>query len=178
MWLEFNLQVRIVWEAIKAFTRYVFFTETECITTVGRLYAVKINPDGIREDLGLICTKVVTTAGVNYLVDGLQSNTTDVALFKFHASGTGVIAEAVGDTALGTEVASRTSGTQTEGASANIYKTVATIAYSTTFAITEHAILSAISVGTLLDRSVFTAVNVIDGDSIEFTYKLTLPAGS
>jgi hypothetical protein len=148
------------------------------ISPVGRLYATKISPDGTRTDYGLVCTKMVTTAGVNYLVDGLQANTTDVALFKFHASGTGVGAEATGNTALGTEVATRTSGSQTEGASANIYRTVGTISYSGTFAITEHGILSASSGGTLLDRSVFAAINVISGDSIQFTYELTLPAGS
>lgn len=47
------------------------------ISPVGRLYAIKISPDGNKTDLGLVCTKMVTTAGVNYLVDGLVSG------FKF-----------------------------------------------------------------------------------------------
>lgn len=148
------------------------------VTPVGRLFAVKISPDGTREDLGLVCTKVVTTAGVNYLVDGLQANTTDVSLFKFHGSGTGVGAEAIGNTTLGTEVATRTSGSQAEGASANIYRTIGTVTYASAFAITEHGIFSASSGGTLLDRSTFAAINVISGDSIQFTYELTLPSGS
>jgi len=176
--IELQLQLRITWEALKSFAKYILFGDKDCITTVGRLYAVKTKSDGTKEDLGLVCTKVVTTAGVNYLVDGLQANTTDIALFKFHASGTGTGAEAITDTTLGTEVASRTSGSQLEGASTNIYKTVATISYVATFAITEHGVLSAATVGTLLDRSVFAAINVINGDSIEFTYELTLPAGS
>lgn len=146
------------------------------VTPVGRLYIRKITPHGV-EDLGLVSTRVVTTAGVGFIVDAFQ-NLTEVENFKYHGSGTGVAAEASSDTALGTEVASRATGTTTEGASANIYKTVGTVAYSGTFAITEHGVFSAASVGTLLDRSVFAAINVQSGDSIEFTYELTFPAGS
>jgi len=177
-WIEFNLQVRILWESLKAFALYLLTGAVDCITPVGRLYATVIHADGTRERIGLICTKVVTDAGVAYLVDGLQANTTDVALFKFHASGTGAVAENVTDVGLGTESGSRVSGSQTEGASANIYKTVATVPYTATLAITEHGIFSATTGVTLLDSSVFTAINVINGDSIEFTYELTLPAGS
>lgn len=179
-WEEFKLRCRVMLQGIITFALYLtnpFNISKDCISPVGRLYATRIR-NGAREKLGLICTKVVTTAGVNYLVDGLQSNATDVALFKFHASGTGAVAENITDTTLGTESATRVSGTQLEGASTNIYKTVATIPYTGTLAITEHGVLSAASAGTLLDRSVFTAINVINGDSIEFTYELTLPSGS
>lgn len=147
------------------------------ITPVGRLSATKIKSDGSREDLGLLCTKVVTTAGVNALVDALQGTFT-VSNFKYHGSGTSNTAEAVGDTTLGTEVATRATGSQTEGASANIYKTAGTVTYGGSFAIVEHGLFSASSGGTLLDRSVFAAINVGNGDSIEFTYELTVPAGS
>jgi hypothetical protein len=34
-----------------------------------------------------------------------------------------------------------------------------------------------VSQGTLLDRSVFTAINVVSADSIQFTYSLTLSSG-
>jgi hypothetical protein len=147
------------------------------ITPVGRLFATVIRGSGERQELGLVSTKAVTDAGVAYLVDALQG-TTEPENLKYHASGTGTTAEAAGQTALVTEVATRTAGSQTEGATANIYKTVAVIAYSASFAITEHAVLSASSVGTMLDRSVFSAINVDSGDSIEFTYELTLPSGS
>lgn len=177
-WIEFNLQVRIMLQGVINFFWYLLTGATDCITPVGRLYATVIRKDGTRETIGLICTKVVTDAGVAYLVDGLQANTTDVALFKFHASGTGAVAENVTDVALGVESGSRITGTQLEGAAANIYKTVATVPYTATLAITEHGIFSAATGVTLLDRSVFTAINVINGDSIEFTYELTLPAGS
>ena len=127
---------------------------------------------GIRE----VYDRLVTTAGVNYLVDALQ-NIVEPENLKFHAAGTGVAAEAAGDTTLGTEVETRASGTTVEGASANIYRTVGTVSFTATRAITEHGVLSASSAGTLLDRSVFTAINVVNGDSIQFTYELTLPSG-
>jgi hypothetical protein len=128
-------------------------------------------------DFGVICRRVVTTAGVNAIVDAFQGLFT-LSDFKYHASGTGTNAEAVGDTALQTEVETRATGTQTEGASANIYRSVGTVSFTASRAVTEHGLLSASSSGTLLDRSVFSAINVDNGDNIEFTYDLTLTAGS
>ena len=134
----------------------------------------KLNGD----DLGLISVNVVTTAGVNYVIDAFQGvGGADVTLLKYHASGTGTNAEAVGDTALQTETGSRVAGTQVEGASGNIYKTVATISYGSSLSITEHGLFSASTGGTLFDRSVFTAISVSTSISIEFTYEWTLNAG-
>lgn len=143
---------------------------------VGRLFATVIRADGTRVELGLISTRVVTTAGVNYLVDCLQG-TQEPENLKWHAMGTGNTAEAAGDTVLVAEVESRVAGTQEEGASANIYKTVATITATQARAIVEHGLFSASSAGTLFDRSVFAVVNLATGDAIQFTYQLTLPAG-
>jgi len=144
----------------------------------GRLYAVVKRKDGRIEDLGLICKKCVTDAFVQYLVDSMQdSSTYPMDVFKWHASGTGTTAESASDTALENEVESRVEGTQEEGESANIYQSVATITYSASYSITEHGIFSASTGGTLLDRSVFSAINVDSGDSIQFTYKLTVNSG-
>lgn len=147
------------------------------LVPVGRLYVTVIRPDGSTKHMGLVSTRVVTTAGVNAIVDAFQ-NSVELENFKYHGMGTGNTAEAVGDTALVTEVESRATGTTTEGASANIYRTVGTITATTTRAIVEHGVFSASSSGTLLDRSVFSAINLASGDSIQFTYELTLPAGS
>lgn len=130
----------------------------------------------VSDDLGVVSRKVITTAGVNYLASAF-TGTGEPENFNFHASGTGSTAEAIGDTALVTEVeASRATGTQSNP-SANVYRTVATISYTATRAIVEHGVFSASTTGTLWDRSVFTAVNVVSGDSIQFTYNLTLTAG-
>jgi len=147
------------------------------ITPTGRLYLTVHRHNGTVEEHGLVSTKVVTDAGVQAFVDALQGTFT-ISNFKYHGSGTSSTAEDVGNTTLGTEVASRATGSQTEGAAANVYRSVGTIAYSGTFAIVEHGLFSASSAGTLLDRSVFSAINVVNGDSIQFTYDLTLPSGS
>jgi hypothetical protein len=147
------------------------------VRPVGRLYVTVMRVDGSTETHGLVSTRVVTTAGVNFLVDAFQG-TTEPEAFKYHGMGTGAVAENVSDTALGTEVETRATGTQVEGASANIYRTVGTITATAPRVVTEHGVFSASTTGTLLDRSVFSAINLANGDSIQFTYELTLPAGS
>jgi hypothetical protein len=147
------------------------------VRPVGRLYVTVIRADGSQETHGLVSTRVVTTAGVNYLVDCLQGSV-EPEILKYHGMGTGNTAEAVGDTALVAEVETRATGTLAEGASANIFRTVGTITATTARVVVEHGIFSASSSGTLLDRSVFSAINLANGDSIQFTYELTLPAGS
>lgn len=156
-----------------------------------KLYAKhrRVNPlTGVAEwtDYGLISTRVVTTAGVNFIVDAFQ-NTTEVENLRFHGVGTGTTAEAVGDTALVAESttilnpdSTRPTGSLAEGATANIFRSVGTVSFDGSGAITEHGIFSqaATGGGTLLDRSVFSAINVVSGDSIQFTYELTFTAGS
>lgn len=143
-----------------------------------RLYARHKRADGTVVDYGLISTQKVTTAFVNFMVDQLQTETSEWGDFKYHDSGVGVTAEDNGDTDIETtDGESRATGNQDEGASANIYKSVGTIAYTTTKAITEHGLFSQASGTTLMDRSVFSAINVVNGDSIEFTYQLTVSAG-
>lgn len=128
-------------------------------------------------DLGLISCNLVTVAFTNYIVDSLQNSTTSpMDAFEYHASGTDNTAEANTQTALGVEVETRQAGTQVEGTTANIYKSVATVTYTATRSITEHGLFSASSAGTMMDRSVFTAVPVVNTDTIEYTYQLTVNA--
>lgn len=137
------------------------------------------------EDHGVVSRKVVTTVGAEFLVDAFQ-NTTEIENFKFHGIGTGGAAEAVGNTALTTELtteynpnSTRATGTQTENGS-TVYRTVGTNTLdSGTPAITEHGIFSAASAGTLWDRSLFSAINLngTNGDGLQTTYDLTITAG-
>jgi hypothetical protein len=152
--------------------------KTRAVSPEAVLFGVLIRADGSRTDLGILSTKVVTDAFVNYLVDELQSSTGGIANFRYHASGIGVTAESQTQTALVSEVSTRAVGTQQEGASANIYRSVGVINYSNAFAIREHGLFRAASGDILADRSLFAAINVGNGDSIEFTYELTLPAGN
>lgn len=142
-----------------------------------RLYAKVIRANGDVEDLGIIATKLVTDAFVNFLVDQLQVETALFGDYKFHAMGTGATAENVSDVALVTPVESRATGTQAEGASANIYQSVGTITATAARAIVEHGLFNAATGVTLMDRSVFTVINLATDDAIQFTYELTVPSG-
>lgn len=128
----------------------------------------------IRElDLG---SGVVTTAGVVLMAADWTSATAAIKLFKNHDAGTGTTAAAIGDTALQTPFGgSRVAGSQAN--TTNVYTTIATIPFTSTLAITEWGLFSALTSGTLWDRRVFSAINVVNGDSIQFTYDLTINAG-
>lgn len=134
--------------------------------------------DGHVEDLGILSTKVITDAFVNYVVDELQASSGGIAGFRYHGSGISSTAESQTQTALGSEVQSRGVGTQTEGAAENVYRSVGIVSYSAAYAIVEHGLFRGASGEVMMDRSTFPAVNVDSGDSIEFTYDLTLPAGN
>lgn len=120
---------------------------------------------------------IVTNAGVAFEAATFAGGTSTSA-FNFHDSGTGTNAAAVTDTALQTPTGgARVSGVQTTPGSTNVYQTVATISYTSSLAITEWGLFSAASVGTLWDRRVFSAINVVNGNAIQFTYQLTIPSG-
>lgn len=136
--------------------------------------------------LGLASLAVVTTAGVGYIVDAFQ-NTVELESMNFHAFGTGTNAEAVGNTALQTELTTqyatdntRPTGTQSENG-ANVYRTVATLDPDADVTIAEHGILSQASNagGVLLDRSQFTGVALggAAGDTLQATYDFTVTSG-
>lgn len=153
---------------------------------IGHLWLAKFGRDGKITDYGLVSCRVVTTAGVNFIVDAFQ-NLVELENMKFHGVGTGAAAEAVGNTALTTELttqysvaSTRPTGTLGEmSGNANVYETTATVTVSAGVAITEHGIFSqaATGGGVLLDRSVFAAVNLASGESLQCTYDLSFPSG-
>jgi hypothetical protein len=137
-------------------------------------------------EYGLVSLRVVTDAGVAYLA-ACMDNTSEPEVFKYHGYGTGTTAEAVGDTALVTELTTQyatdnTRPTGSQAHSTNTYTTVATLSPDSggTIAVTEHGVFSqaANSGGTLLDRSKFAAVNLVaSSDSLQTTYVFTLTSG-
>ncbi|HYD52603.1 MAG TPA: hypothetical protein VEA99_08250 [Gemmatimonadaceae bacterium] len=146
------------------------------IGVLAELQATVIRADGSLEHLGVVSRRVVTNNGVAFLADAMQG-LTEPENINHHDCGTGTTAEAAADSALVTPFGgARVAGTQSEPA-ANQYRSTATISFSGSFAITEHGIFSAASAGTLFDRSVFAAVNVASGESIQFQYTLTFTAG-
>ena len=99
---------------------------------LGALWATVHHTDG-DVDLGLVSARVVTTAGVNFIVQAFQ-NLTELELMRFHGIGTGTAAEATTDTALATEAttqynttSTRPQGSLAQGTAANTYETVATV---------------------------------------------------
>ena len=147
------------------------------MTAYGKLTAVLIKADGRRINYGLLSYRMITTAFVNFVTDQLQVETSVFGDFKCHDSGEGITDPAIGDVDIETtDGESRATGSQTESA-ANVYRSIGTIAYTTTKAITEHGLFNAATGVTLMDRSEFAAINVVNGGSIQFTYDLTLTAG-
>lgn len=147
------------------------------MTGFGKLEVVLIRATGEIVRYGVVSYQVITTAFVDFVTDQLQTETSAFGDFKYHDSGIGTTAAAVGDTDIETtDGENRATGTQTES-SHNVYVSVGTISYTTTKAITEHGLFNASSGATLMDRHTFSAINVVSGDSIQFTYSLTISAG-
>jgi hypothetical protein len=159
--------------------------DSERVLMFGKLNAKVIRPNGSMLDLGCVGSRVVTTAGVNYLRDDFAAGAggADISLFKYHACGTGTTAEAIGDTTLVTECTTALAPDSTRGVGTQVnsvaktYSSVATMSFDAAAAVTEHGLFSAASAGTLWDRTVFAAINVDNGGSIVFTYSLVIADG-
>lgn len=96
--------------------------------------------------------------------------------------GIGTTTPAVTDTALQTESAPTTAGGRTVGtesrttvtATNDTYTVTGTVVAGSTLAITEVGTFDNVTAGNMLLHSVFSAVNVVSGDSIAFTVNHTL----
>jgi hypothetical protein len=140
--------------------------------------------NGVWTDYGVVSYNVITDAGVAFLVDDWDNDAKDITTLHFHGCGTGTNAENQTDTALQTESTTalnpdsiRATGTESQPA-ANQLRTVGTLTFDASAAVTEHGVFdqAATGGGTLWDRSQFSAINVVSTDSIQFTYTATFPA--
>jgi hypothetical protein len=119
---------------------------------------------------------LVTTAGVNLLAADWTNVTATLKSANWHDSGTGTTPPTVGDTIMQTPTGNaRLPGAQSNVT--NVYQTVATLSYGGVFAITEWGLFTAVSSGTMWDHRTFTAINTVAGDTIQFTYQLTVVSG-
>lgn len=173
-----------IWGWLTVWLAHWFSRLTGIVTTTSEL-RVKLNHGGVWTDYGVVSRRVVTSAGVGFIVDAWQ-NIVELENMKYHGCGTGNTAEASGDTALVTESttalnpdSTRATGTQTEPA-ANQLRSTGTLTFDNTVAVVEHGLFSqaATGGGVLFDRSVFTAINVVSLDSLLFEYTVTFTAGS
>ena len=141
---------------------------------------------GVWVDYGIVGRKVVTRIGAELICDAFQGISAVISDFRYHALGTESTAEDVSDTTLADEWTdaylsdgSRAEGTQTEqSASPQVYETVATNTADEASGADEHGILNQEGTGgSLLDRTVFSVINLSASDAIQSTYRLTIQAG-
>lgn len=119
---------------------------------------------------------LITNAGAAGVASRINGSGGEAA-FTYIAVGTGTTAANVADTTLETEIV----GSGLDRVSASVSRVTTDVTndsarLTTTFtvtgtkAITESGVLNAASVGTLLARQVFSAVNVVNGDSLSVTW--------
>ena len=128
-------------------------------------------PDGKLKDFREI-HNLVTTAGKQHIADQLSSSPGGSAMSHM-AVGTGTNAAAVGDTALQTELDRNALTSRTDSGAVVTY-VGDWAAGDGTGAITEAGIFNASSSGTMLARSVFSAINKGAGDTLQITWTLTI----
>lgn len=126
----------------------------------------------------LIAANGITDAG-RAILSGLINGSGTPAAFTYVAVGTGVGAFATSDTTLGTETAA--SGLTRAAGTASIVTTTITndtaqvaktFTVTGTVAVTESGLFNASSGATLLARQTFSAINVVNGDSLAVTWKI------
>jgi hypothetical protein len=142
-------------------------------------------------DLGLVSTKIITTDGVDYVANAFAATASYTpGNFKYHGIGTNNTAAVVGDRALNTEItteyltnSTRPAGTQVKGGT-GIYTTVGTVTVDASVGAVEWGLFTQAATGaqsqpanSMLDRVVYSIVNLANGDSIQATFTLTFPNG-
>ncbi len=162
--------------------------ESSLSLRVLRQYASAFWQGAALEDHGIVSRRLVTDAFVAAVVDALDTGVGfTLTNFRYHGIGTGSTAEAANQTALVTELTTeytgnvRATGTADQP-SANIYRSTATNTLdSGTPALREHSVFTqaATGGGTMLDRSLFAAINLDGtvGDGLSSAYSLTLSSG-
>lgn len=110
---------------------------------------------------------------------GLNNGSGSPTTPTYIAVGTGTTAVSASDTALVTETAS--SGLTRAAATVSLVTTSATndtsqwlksFSVTGTVAVTESGVFNASSTGTMLCRQTFSAVNVVNGDTLQITWKI------
>ncbi len=157
------------------FSKHIGKNLAEGITLTGE-FELKHIRDGKIIDMRVVKNLVVDAgkAAVAGLINGVVTN-----FFDFIAIGIGTVAAAAGDTALGSEI---TTGGGARAASTNTRVTTTvtndtaqcqvTFTFTASFAVTEAGLMDTASAGGMLARQVFAAVNVVNGDSLQITWKI------
>lgn len=116
---------------------------------------------------------VIVTAGKNFTATWLAAGSQADPYMNYLALGTGSTGAVSGDTTLETEIGTRVAGSLSS--STNVWTNQATFGPGvSTGAITEAGIFSASSGGTMLARQTFAVQNKLAGDTVVFTWNVTL----
>ena len=127
-------------------------------------------PDGQLKDRRKV-KNVVTNTGRQAIIDRLQGNTP--AVCDWIGIGTGAVAAAAADTALGAEVGTRSQGTLSQP-DAYTDRCIYTFAAGNgTATIAEAGRFNASSAGTMMGRQTFTVVVKTSTYSLQITYDFT-----
>lgn len=125
-----------------------------------------------------VISNLITSAGKAGGASRINGSGAEAA-FTYIAVGTGTTAAAVGDTALQTETASAglsrvnaTASRVTTSVTNDTAQLTTTFTVTGTVAVTESGVLNDSSGGVLLCRQVFSAINVVNGDSLAITWKV------
>jgi hypothetical protein len=124
--------------------------------------------------------KEVTVEFTKHLADAMCSSGTPMDNFNAHGMGDGSTAETDTQTALVNQQDGRNVGSQTHGATSNIYKSVATIVATDAYTAIEHGIFDTTGAASdvMLDRTIVgSPPNLATDDEVEWTYQLTINAG-
>lgn len=122
----------------------------------------------------------IVNAGLALLA-GLANGSGSPTTPTYIAVGTGATAVAATDTTLQTETS--TSGLSRATSTVSLVTTSVTndtaqwlksFSVSGSVAVTESGVLNASSVGTLLVRQTFSAINVVNGDTLQITWKIQM----
>lgn len=121
---------------------------------------------------------LVTNAGFAGIASRINGAGSEAAA-TYLAVGTGTTAASASDTTLQTEITdsglarvSATASRVTTTVTNDTAQLTTTFTVTGTKAVTEAGYLNASSAGVLFARSVFSAVNVVNGDSLQLTYKI------
>jgi sugar (pentulose or hexulose) kinase len=116
---------------------------------------------------------IIVNAGFDLICDALGAVSRPASI-GYIGVGTGVVAAAVADTALGTQTL-RQAATYAHTAGTKVFTMTTTFAAgAATAALTEAGVFNAASAGTMLDRVIFPVINKGAADTLQAVFTFTL----
>lgn len=118
---------------------------------------------------------IITNIGKSKVAD-LIGAVNGISAFGWIAVGTDATAEGASDQQLGAEVAREAASKSlvTTNVTDDTLQLQATFNFTASYGITEAGVFNAATGGDMLCRKTFDVINVQNGDSLQFTYKITV----